>query len=313
MLKIAFIGAGNMAGEHLKAFAHVEEAKPVGIHSRTRARAEALAATYDLQVYDSIEELYENTKADIVVICVPELSAREVCFEAFRFNWMVLVEKPAGYNVSEAAIIKTEAERLQRKVYVAFNRRHFSSTHTVLKDLATDEGQRLIHILDQEDIIAARNGGQPELVLRNWMYANAIHMIDYLRIFGRGDIVSVERTVKWDPENPGFVIATIKFSSGDIGQYEGIWNAPAPWGVFITTKNKRWELVRPVERPSYQAAGTRKVETVDPHEWDIQFKPGLRVQAAEAIKAAKGELHTLPTLQDAFDSMLLAEQIYQSE
>jgi predicted dehydrogenase len=311
-IKVAFIGAGNMGSEHLKAFANIPSVSLAGIYSRTKSKAEALAQQYDMpHVCDSIAELYEKTKADIVVITVLELSVREICLEAFKYNWDCLVEKPAGYNVADAAIIKDEAEKLNRKVYVALNRRHFQSTRVVQNDLAENTGQRLIHVQDQEDIIAARIGGQPELVLENWMYANAIHMIDYFRIFGRGSIVSVDRMVKWDPANPGFVIAKILFSSGDIGVYEGIWNAPAPWALSVTTKEKRWEF-GPIERASYQLYGTRKFVMADVHEWDTQFKPGLRAQAEEMIKAFKREPNTMTTIADAFESMLLAEKIYDA-
>ncbi len=300
-----------MANEHLKAFADIPSVSLSGIYSRTKSRAEALASLYGINyVCDSIEELFEKTQADILVIAVPELSARDVCFEAFKHNWLCLIEKPAGYNIEDASAIRDEAQRLKVRAYVALNRRHFNSTHVVLKGLADDPNQRLIHIQDQEDIIAARNGGQPELVLKNWMYANAIHIIDYLRIFGRGEILSVNRVVKWNPENPGFVIAVIHFSSGDIGLYEALWNVPAPWAIFVTTRQKRWELIRPVEQAAFQVYGSRKLEVVEQHEWDNNFKPGLRLQAEETIKAFLGQTHNLPTLQDAFESMLIAEKIY---
>jgi predicted dehydrogenase len=257
----------------------------------------------------SIKELYDNTKADLVVISVPELSVKEVCFEAFKYDWSCLIEKPAGYNLEDAESIHLEAKRLNRKVYVAFNRRQYSSTKVALEDLAKNSGHRLIHVLDQEDIITARNSGQPELVLSNWMFANSIHLIDYFRVFGRGEIVAVEPVIKWNPDDPSFLVSKISFSSGDIGIYEAIWNAPGPWTVTITTKEKRWEL-RPLEKASFQLYGIRHLESTPAHDWDINFKPGLRSQAEEAVKAITGRRHTLPTIEDALESMRLVNTIY---
>ena len=46
------------------------------------------------------------------------------------------------------------------------------------------------------------------------------------------------------------------------------------------------------------------------HEWDVKFKPGLRAQAEEAVKAARGQSHALPSLEEALASMKLVQEIY---
>jgi len=229
--------------------------------------------------------------------------------EAFQCPWVCLIEKPAGYDVTDAKKILTKAKDLQRKAFVALNRRHYSSTRTVLNDISKQSGPRLIHVFDQEDQVAARKANQPELVVQNWMYANSIHVIDYFSILGRGAIVAVDPIIPWDPKSPLFVMAKVTYDSGDIGVYNAVWNGPGPWSVTVTDQEKRWEL-RPLEQVSVQAYGSRKPELLAFHEWDSQFKPGLRQQAAEAIKAVLGEPHTLPSLDDAFASMKLVQAIY---
>ena len=68
--------------------------------------------------------------------------------------------------------------------------------------------------------------------------------------------------------------------------------------------------MRPLEQTFVQNYGSRKQEPVSISEWDTKFKPGLRVQAEEAIKAVSGKLHNLPTLDDALESMKLVKTIY---
>jgi predicted dehydrogenase len=309
-IKVSFIGAGNMASEHIKCFLDIENVKLGGIHSRTRSKAEVLASTFSIpMVCDSIKELYENTQSDLVIISVSELSVREICMEAFQYPWVCLIEKPAGYNFEDASIVAKEAELRNCQAFVALNRRHYSSTKSVLEDLVGNNAKRLIHIYDQEDIIIARNMGTPPLVIENWMYANSIHVIDYLKTFGRGEVVSVEPIIRWNSEAPDFVSAKICFSSGDIGLYEAVWNGPGPWAVTVTTQEKRWEL-RPLEKAIYQLNGSRKLEIIESHEWDSHFKPGLRAQANEAIKATLGKPHSLPTVNDALGTMRLVKEIY---
>jgi predicted dehydrogenase len=310
MTKVSFVGAGYMTSEHLKVFAEISGVKLEGIYSRTRSKSEALAQRFDLSaVCDSISDLYQRTKADLLVISVPELAVREVCLEAFKYPWTCLIEKPAGYNYEDAETIVSAAKKSNSKAYVALNRRHYSATINVLSDLSTINQTRLIHVYDQENPKAALAAGQPELVVENWMYANSIHMIDYLSFLGRGKIVNVENIIPWDPQKPEFVMSKISYDSGDIGIYEAVWNAPGPWSVVITTQEKRWEM-RPLEQAFVQNYGSRKQEPVSISEWDTKFKPGLRVQAEEAIKAVSGKLHNLPTLDDALESMKLVKTIY---
>lgn len=301
-----------MAAEHLKAFCDIPGVELSGIFSRTPARAEALAKKHGVgMTCSSIAELYQKTQASLVVIAVSGLAVRAVSHECFGYPWTCLIEKPAGYNVAEAEAIAESARSAGRRTFVALNRRHYSSTQTVLQDLASNDEPRFIHVQDQEDAMGALRSGQPKLVVENWMYANSIHVIDYFTMLGRGAVVEVQPCFRWNPDEPGFVAAKILFESGDMGLYQAVWNAPGPWAVAVTTRSKRWEM-RPLEQASFQLNGQRKLEPVTPHEWDRQFKPGLRRQAELAVRAAMGAATSdLPTTEDALRSMRLAQAIYQ--
>jgi predicted dehydrogenase len=200
-------------------------------------------------------------------------------------------------------------EKNNSKAFVALNRRHYSSTLSAIHELDSVQGVRLVNIYDQEDIVSAEGGGHPKVVLKNWMYANSIHVIDYLNIFCRGEILKVDPIVKWNSQDPSFVAAKISFSSGDIGIYQAVWNGPGPWSVVVTTKDKRCEL-KPLEQLFMQHNMSRIQNLVEGNIWDSKFKPGLRSQAQEAIKAIRGEDHRLPTLEDALKTMRLIKDIY---
>lgn len=309
---MTIVGAGYMADEHIKAFSDIPEVSIVGIYSRTQERSDNLAKKYGIaKVYDSIRSLYEGTQADLVVIAVPELSVNTVCKEAFKYPWQALIEKPVGYNLQDAEDIAAAADKAGRKAYVALNRRHYSSTRAVLTEIEDLAGQRLVQVLDQENPLVALEGGQPQLVVDNWMYANSIHIVDYLCVFCRGEVTSVDHVIKWDPQEPRFVMTKVNYSSGDIGVYQAIWNGPGPWAVTVSTQARRWEM-RPLEQAASQIYKSRKSEPLPVHEWDTKFKPGLRKQAEETIKALRGEKHTLPTLADGIKTMQLVSKIYQT-
>jgi predicted dehydrogenase len=299
-----------MAEEHMRAFASLPDVTIAGIHSRARERAEKLAAVYNTQVCDSVSDLYDKTGADLVVVTVIELSMAEVTAACFLHPWTVLLEKPAGYDLADATRIRDAAVRAHSRAFVAFNRRAYSSTRQALELLQANSSQRFIKVVDQQDQQAAMlQSKQPELVARNFMFANSIHLIDYFRVLGRGEVAGVEPIVSWKPEQPGLVLARIDFTSGDVGLYEGIWNGPGPWIVSVNTPEQRIEM-RPLEQVSVQLRGTRAVTQLEIDDDDKTYKPGLRYQARQAVAAARGETADLATILDSWHSMKLVADIF---
>lgn len=307
--EVAVIGAGFTAREHIRALRDISGVHVAAIHSRTRSRAEALAGEFGIiAVCDSVPELYERSRAALVFVAVPELSINAVAKASFGFPWTVVMEKPPGYNLADALDIQRAAEDRQCHVLVALNRRFLAATLQVKTELAETSAPRFIKVQDQQSQSAARGGGQPVEVVRNYMYANSIHTIDYLRVFGRGNITSVEPILRWDPEHPGVVVCRIAYDSGDVGLYEGIWHAPGPWAVTVTVPEKRWEM-RPLERLTSQKLG-HPPQSADPSLWDTNFKPGFRLQAEAAVASACGMPNPSVSLADAVETMHLIARIF---
>jgi predicted dehydrogenase len=309
-LKVAFVGAGYMATEHMRAFASLPDVEIAGIYSRTRERAEKLAALYGARVCDSVSDLYAKTGADLVVVTVVELSMAEIASECFDRPWTVLLEKPAGYDLADATRIRDAVARAHSRAFVALNRRAYSSTRQAIELLRGHSSERFIKVIDQQDQqVAILQNNQPDLVARNFMFANSIHLIDYFRVLARGEVSGIEPIVRWSPEKPGLVLAKVNFASGDIGLYEGIWNGPGPWIVSVNTPEQRIEM-RPLEQVTVQLRGTRSVTKLDIDPDDTAYKPGLRYQAMQAMAAVRKEPANLATIEDSWHSMKLVADIF---
>lgn len=310
MTRIAIVGAGYMAAEHARAFAAIDGVEIVGFCGRTPAKVEALAAEHSAPVYPDIATLHAQTGADGVVVTVNELSMRDVATAAFAHPWQLLLEKPVGLHLAEAREITAAADAAGARAYVALNRRSYASTRAALEKLGRDGPPRLVSVLDQQDMQGAREFGQPEEVVQNYMYANSIHLIDYFAAFCRGEPDVVTAAVNWEPEQPRHVVATLHYSSGDTGVYQAVWDGPGPWSVTVTDAAARYEM-RPLESLGVQARGERRVVPVELGTIDTDFKPGLKVQAEEFVKAIRGEgAPALATLGDATRSMELCARIY---
>jgi len=311
-LTVAIVGAGAMAREHARAFAAVPGVTVAGIASRTRTKAEMLAKELSIPaVYDSVDALRSGTAADLVVVTVFETAMKEVALACFAHPWKVLLEKPAGYDLRQAEEIHAAAAKAGRRVFVALNRRFLSSTRAAIDDLVTNPGPRMVHVQDQQSLEAAASIGHPAVVVENWMYANSIHLVDYLRAFGRGRVTRVTPVLPWRGKDTRWMLGTVEFESGDSGIYEGIWQGPGPWAVTVNTAIKRWEF-RPLEEATFQLANTRKREPVDVHAWDRDFKPGFRRQAEEVAKAIRGDASLAVTLDESLESMRLVSALFRS-
>lgn len=309
---VAVIGAGDMAEEHIKTFSLFDEVKIQGIHSRTRSRAEKLANIFDISnVGSSIEELYHQTKADLLIIAVPELAANSVAKESFRFPWKILMEKPVGYNLTDAFDIADFAKKNNSDVFVGMNRRFYSSSLTVKNEVDYFEGNaRFIHVQDQQSISDAKSIGQPSKVAENYMYANSIHLIDLILYFCRGEIIGVNNMMPWLGAKTDRVLSLVEFSSGDKALYEGIWRGPGPWSCSVSTTNKRWSM-QPLEVLEVQNLGERHRTLIEQSDNDKNCKPGFFLQAEAVLKALSGEFNTAVTLEENLKTMGLINRIFE--
>lgn len=300
-----------MASEHIKAFSDIEEVEIVAITSRTVERAKSLARQYGIaDVCSTISDLYHKHKPDGLIVAVSELQTYDVLINASKFPWSILVEKPAGYNFVQAKNLHENVRLRQNSIFVAFNRRHYSSTREVLQQLNDVDGNRFVVINDQEDPEFALADKRPLEVVENWMYANSIHLIDYFSFFCRGNIEIVNRIVPWRGLGTEFVLCELEYSSGDKGVYLSYWNRPHPWSVSISTKEMWWEI-RPIESATRISRQSRVPVSIEKNKWDTDFKPGLRLQAEEFVLHLKKLQHCLPTIGESLLTMELVSKIYE--
>ena len=309
-LSIAVIGAGNMAAAHLAVLSKMPEVTVSGIYSRTDDKAIALANKYEIGcVASSVSELFEITKADGVVIAVNEVYTEAVCFEALAHPWRMLVEKPVGLEVmSTERIYAAGADR----IFVAMNRRHFSSVTSAQRHLATIEAPRVVQIFDQEDPLTALNAGRPKEVCDQWHFANSIHLIDLFTVFCRGAPLDVQNVIPWRIGYGAKITHSIlKFDSGDIAIYHSVWNGPGPWAVIVETPKSRVEM-RPLEQLGIQTYPSRRLEMVNLDPVDDDFKPGFWRQMEQFVSALKGDTHSSVPLSSYLNSAILADRLYST-
>ena len=298
-----------MASEHARAFASLPGVQIVGVCARNPERAKSLAEKYGASIFTDLATMHRKTGAMLLVVAVSEQSMRTVCEAAFRHPWVCLLEKPVGLNLDEAKAINNAAIIAGTIGYVALNRRAYSSTRQAMSELKSDSSPRLVSILDQQDLASVIASGQPDSVVRNYMYANSIHLVDYFNHFCRGSVTQVHNSLPWTPYAPSNVVSTVHYDSGDFGVYQAVWDGPGPWSVTVTNRSTRVEM-RPLEKLFIQRRGERQLSEIPVNHIDIDFKPGLLWQAQQVINAVCSLPNELVTIDEATRSMSLVADIY---
>ena len=299
-----------MTREHLKVLRASEAFDVVGVYSRTAMNASNLASSEGIPyVAANIQDLYESTKAEVVLVCVPEMETEKVCHEIYKYPWYSVIEKPVGYNLEIAERIASECVQMGRNSYVALNRRYFESSLTMINRIENLEGIRYLRIVDQENTEAAVRANQPPEVIENWMFANSIHIIDYIHILLRGRIVDKLVQKKTLGNGAHVVTAQIFFDSGDKVDYTGLWNTPGSWSVNLHIGQIELET-RPLEILGVRRLGERTLEEIPLGDDDRIFKPGLKKMWADISNIVEMKPSRMVSVPDSLELMRTIQLIY---
>jgi predicted dehydrogenase/nucleoside-diphosphate-sugar epimerase len=103
MLRVAFIGAGQRAHQHLQVVQSLpSRLTVVGVHDSARERAAALADLASTKPYDSIDRLLDEARPDVVHVCTPTDDRVGPTRAALVGGAHTYVEQPFACRVSDA-------------------------------------------------------------------------------------------------------------------------------------------------------------------------------------------------------------------
>lgn len=316
MLRIGIIGTGNMALEYLKVLKSYNDiCHVIGIVGRNAEKAQRLKNKFRLSYAgQNIAELHKKCHLDAVIICVSIDSILKVTTEACNFDWQILLEKPFGLNFKEAKVLSSEIKRNNSKVFLALNRRSYSVTQQVLNKIDALKGNRFLSITDQQNLNDVKKEGFSETICKNWMFANSIHLIDYMNIFCRGKIIKIEKFGCYSEKSPAILEALVFFESGDIAKYTALWNQPARWEVTLSLKDYFWRF-KPLEECTEINSFSRNPVIIKQSKSDLEFKTGIHHQVGVFLNYLITN-EPLPswfaTSKDAFETMQLVDKIYSN-
>lgn len=309
-LRVGFVGAGYMASE----YARVLRARPsweiVGVVGRSEHRASEFSTSNPgSRSFPTVSQMVSTCDPHLVIVAVPELETLRVLQAVWEHPVTCLVEKPAGHNLEQARLASSRSLQARGPTFLALNRRYYESVQCAMSMLSRDGGSRLLTLVDQHDTRQAAARGQPQEVLNNWHFANAIHTVDLLRVFARGHVETVETFVWSNAEFRRDVESRILFSSGDRATYSSFWNLPNTWSLNCVTSAQRLVLA-PLEQGFSQKDGERSIAPMLLKGRDLEFKPGLSNLVDDLERHFAGTPSSLVELEEGLESMELVSRIF---
>lgn len=271
-INLFFFGAGNIISKHIEVATNFKEFKLYGIQSRTFLKANLLKKKYKIQnCFKNYKDIViPKNQISVAIVGVSIENTYEVYKRIYHMFDICLLEKPLGYNLDQANKIFKLSKKSSTKIFIALNRRFYFSTQELLKKITKEKSNRVVNIIDTQNpkLYRARFSNK---VIKNWIFANSIHIIDYINIICRGHIKKIERVYKKKDE---LKILKILFTSNDICIYEQYWNRPGPWSVSVSN-NKGFYLLEPLEVLRYKEKDDISFKNNKREKLDIIFKPGF--------------------------------------
>ncbi len=302
--RIAIIGAGYMAEEYLKVLLY-KKIQCEAIYSRTFIKSKLLKKKYNIKkIYKNLNDLKFDKKINALIIAVNEVSTVSILNELDISNYKILCEKPVGVNYHQTKKLISKIKN--NHFYIGLNRRFYSSNIEAKKIIDMKKGKRFISIRDQQFQNTKIN-----FVNKNIMYCNSVHLIDYINLYARGEIVKVQKLKKLKDYEFSENITRLIFSSKDEVLYHCNWNSPGIWSVNIIQKDQRCEM-KPLEDLIQEKIikGKRKRFVFKKSEIDNNFKPGLFLQVNEYLKMLTNKKHKLINIKDYFKTVKIIKKIY---
>ena len=310
---ILVIGSGYMATEYLKVIANTDyKAVVVG---RGEEKIDILKCLFpDFIYYSGGVDKYLNTSSQIPSIAINTVNVeylRDVTISLLNGGVKrILVEKPGDITADGLSRIEQASTINRAQVFIAYNRRFYSSVSELAKQANLDGGILSAHFEFTEWIHTIDPLHYGKETLNKWIIANSSHVIDTVfSLIGKPKSISChisgKNIISWHPT--GSIFTGSGISQQDIPfTYHSNWQAPGRWGIEVLTKKRRYYL-RPMEKLCVQDLGTINIiEYPLDDKTDKQFKPGLYYQTTSFLNDS---VTNLVTLQEQIKLVALLDKI----
>ena len=138
MIGFGVVGLRGIGRTHINGILEAKGAKLVAVCDKIESLARREGENHNVKWFTDYRDMLDVPELDVVCICTPPHTHREIALEAFKHGKHVLCEKPIALTVGEADEMIEEARKSGLKLGVAFQYR--SGTISVKAKQMIDQG-----------------------------------------------------------------------------------------------------------------------------------------------------------------------------
>ncbi|MDB3964660.1 Gfo/Idh/MocA family oxidoreductase [Amylibacter sp.] len=285
---IWLIGAGRMSIDYMRVLKAQDEDVIVIGRGKASAYVFEEKTNHKVRIGGLVSFLNKDPqvpKAAIVSVGIEELYSTSIQLLEYGVK-SILVEKPAGLSFDQVKHLKLVSKEKKAEVFIAYNRRFFSSVIKLQHLIEKDGGVTSFNFELTEWSHIIKNLDKSSNILAKWFLGNSTHVAD-LAFFlgGKPNQISCFNTGKlaWHPSSSIFAGAGIS-DNGALFNYGADWISAGRWSVEILTNKNRYVL-RPMESLQVQNRGSVQLNLISlDDELDKIYKPGLYLQVEAFLK-----------------------------
>lgn len=313
-LRVAVIGAGNIAQQHLPVLTNHPECEVAVLCDTSPEVLAQTAARFGIgDTAPSLGEVLRRDDIDAVFVLVSVLHVAAIGAACLEAKIPTFMEKPPGICSADTARLAELQHRHGGMAMVGLNRRFYASHLEAHRRLLAAGPIVTVTVDAHEDLARVSREKFPPLVLRRWAYANGIHALDLLRYFG-GEVASVEaRQTRYEQQSgtPDCFSAFVTFAGGAHGRGAVDWMAPGRHRFEVRAAGMRATSLDGLGSTELAARGQPTVR-LEPDADDKRYKPGFWKQDSaflSGVRSGNQPSWPAPSLRDAHASMAMIDAL----
>jgi len=147
MQRVAVIGAGAIAHEHLQSLRALQDVEASALCDLSPALAEATAEAFGVRRwFTSHTALLEGMRPDLVIVATPPHTHVPIAVDALRAGCHVLCEKPVTHDLSLLPGLFEEADRAERMVLEDHNYAFNGPVRRIVERLEDGSFGEVVHV-----------------------------------------------------------------------------------------------------------------------------------------------------------------------
>jgi predicted dehydrogenase len=318
MTRLAIIGFGKIAAEHLRAFNSIGATIVASANRSPEGRRMAEQAGIK-KTYADYGEMLDEECVDGVICCVTETQMHAVGSSLMTRKIPLLLEKPPGTSLQDVHDLYRLSQEHDTKVMVGLNRRHYSVLQQAIKEAGGVHQIKAVHVEWSErlDLFERRGFGPQEI--EQMVFGYSLHGIDLLTYLAGGlEEASVFGRSLGEPYRWQMAVQGVS-SRGVLSTFHSSWDSPVRWRVSFETPSKHF-MFAPLESCVVSEYGA--MDKTNKRQWltrdlspdadDVAFKPGILKQAKCFMNLIEGGDQSAYGLQSTLEAMSLADRLTQA-